>query len=90
MPPPNSATGPTRRAGPVVVEPTDRIRCMAQALLSGGQWKTCIREVGHPERHVWLEAYNVVGRRPIVVTWHGTRSTAPMVAEVIVPEVPRG
>jgi hypothetical protein len=63
-------------------EPT-RIRCMAKALLpEGRQWKTCIREDGHRERHVWLEAFDVVGRRPIVVTWHGTRSTVPVIGEV--------
>jgi hypothetical protein len=68
---------------------TDRMRCMAQALLPDGQWKTCIRELGHPEeRHVWLESFARADGRPMVMVWTGVRSTAPFVARVLLPNGP--
>jgi hypothetical protein len=66
----------------------DRIRCASQALLPGGHWKTCIREQGHTARepHVWLESFAAVGRRPILVTWYGPRTTEPMISTVLVDQ----
>lgn len=66
----------------------ERIRCMAQALLPGGHWKTCIRETDHKERHVWLESFGRSHGRPVIVVWSGTRSTSPLVAEVLLPNGP--
>lgn len=64
-------------------------RCVAQALLPSGQWKTCIRHLGHEEpRHVWLESFARVNGRPVVVVWTATRSTSPLVAEVLLPNGP--
>lgn len=64
----------------------DRGRCVSQALLPSGQWKSCIREQGHTEKepHVWLEAFTVTGGRPILVTWYGPRAAWPTVSYVLV------
>ena len=57
-------------------------RCYAMALMPGGHWKRCIRNSGHNERHVWLEAYERVGGRPRIVTWTARREPNPHIAEV--------
>lgn len=70
-------------------EQTERIRCMAQALMPGGQWKTCIRELDHHERrHVWLESFARSDGRPVVAVWTEVRSTKPFIAEVLLPDGP--
>jgi hypothetical protein len=72
---------------------TQRTRCASQALAPGGQvWKSCIREQGHSERepHVWLESFDVVGRRPYLLTWYGPRATEPTVSTVAITDSPTG
>jgi hypothetical protein len=64
----------------------DDPRCYAQALIQG-QWKRCIQSAGHLDRrHVWLESFDRVGGRPVVVTWTAPREVRPVVAEVSVPK----
>lgn len=72
-----------------MTEPPDRTRCLAQAQLPSGQWKTCIRELGHAERrHVWLESFARSDGRPTLVVWTGARSTSPLIVEVLLPNGP--
>lgn len=64
-------------------------RCLAQALLPGGHWKRCIRDADHSEkRHVWLESFATVGRKPILVVWHSSRDSNPTVIEIPAPHQP--
>lgn len=64
-----------------------RTRCMAQALMPGGYWKTCMRDASHPdsEPHTWVEALNRASGRPILAEWAGTRCGSPLIAEVLLP-----
>jgi hypothetical protein len=73
-------------------------RCPARALVGwpvvadptvDPQWKRCIREPGHREpRHVWLESFARAEGHPFVLTWTQERDTAPLVAEVHLPDGP--
>ena len=52
------------------MSPTLDPRCSSKAEVVTGYEKRCIRQAGHQESHVWLEAWDVVDGEPIVARWN--------------------
>jgi hypothetical protein len=77
-----------RRVAQIEAAKAREARCPSRALTPGGAniWKYCIRVDGHPETepHIWIEAFTVVSRRPIIMTWEGSFSTAPTISTVLI------
>lgn len=85
-----------RRVAQIKAARAEETRCPSRAMTPvigkhpGGMWKHCIRTKGHPdaELHMWVEAFEVVSRRPVLMTWEGPYSRTPTISTVLIGVAP--
>lgn len=58
-------------------------RCGAKCQVVLGQWKRCVRSVGHTELHLWVEDLTRSDGFPILIEWSADLAEVPDIEAVV-------